>query len=286
LIRDFSPQLLHTPVVGPSLFFFLRAIRDCSAPLLVSLQQADEWTEQDRAGTLVARLLARASRVACCSDWMRRRALRLFPAVAGKACVVPNALPLPELAPASLASHPFHLLCAGRLSIEKGFDLALRAFAAVRTRFPEATLTLAGDGDARSELARLSADLGVSRSVKFAGWVAPGEMPALIDTAAAVVVPSRLEAFGLTALQAAHMGRPVVACRVGGLPEVVIDGVTGLLVAPESPEALASGVGHLLEHPRAAAAMGAEARRSALERFVWDDHVAAYAALYEQLALD
>jgi glycogen(starch) synthase len=286
LIGEFSPELVHTPVVGPSLFVLRRALRGSSPPLLLSLQQADAWTESDRAGTLVAEVLGAASRVACCSEWMRRRALELFPRIAGKASVVRNALPVPELSPSPLDDTAPHVLCAGRLSVEKGFDLAIRALPALRSRFPDASLTIAGDGAARPQLERLAGDLGLSGSVRFAGWVPPQRIPELINTACAVVVPSRLEAFGLTALQAALMGRPVVASRVGGLAEVVIHGVSGLLVAPESPEEITRALVDLLEQPGRAAAMGAAARRAATERFVWRDHVDAYEALYQQLALD
>jgi glycosyltransferase involved in cell wall biosynthesis len=104
----------------------------------------------------------------------------------------------------------------------------------------------------------------------------------LIETASVVVVPSRWsEPFGLVALEAALMRRPVVACRVGGLVEAVEDGVTGLLVDAEAPEALAAALIWVLTNSLEADRMGARARARARRLFAWDRCVDDYERLYE-----
>ncbi len=98
-------------------------------------------------------------------------------------------------------------------------------------------------------------------------------------------MPSRFEPFGLVALQAAQMGRPVIASRVGGLPEVVVDGETGLLVDPENVPLLAQAIESLLAQPDRSVEMGAQARAHAERNFSWDRFVGHYEMLYKRLTL-
>src|SRR4029077_4031681 len=162
---------------------------------------------------------------------------------------------------------PPRLLCLGRLVAEKGFDSAMTAFALVRNRLPSARLVIAGDGPERSKLQQQTIELGLADSVEFVGSVPPETAAHLIDEATLVVMPSRLEGFGLVALEAALMARPVVAARVGGLPEVVLHEQTGLLVEHEDHEDLAEAITLLLDHPRTATMFGEAAQRRAKEVF-------------------
>ena len=121
---------------------------------------------------------------------------------------------------------------------------------------------MAGDGPEKSRLELLALSLGLARHVDFLGWVAPDRVGSMINTSTVVVVPSRWpEPFGLVALQAAQMGRPVVACRVGGLPEVVEDERTGLLVAADDEQAMADTIESLLSDVLFAKRMGERARQ-------------------------
>ncbi|MEO8084725.1 MAG: glycosyltransferase family 4 protein, partial [Ardenticatenales bacterium] len=138
----------------------------------------------------------------------------------------------------------------------------------------------------RAELERLAATLGVASAVEFVGRVAPQDVPALINTASLVVVPSRWdEPFGLVALEAALMERPVVATRVGGLVEAVEHGITGLVVDKEDPEALADAIVALLEDCPTADRMGRAGRTRARDRFGWSRCVDEYDRLYQQTQL-
>ena len=102
-----------------------------------------------------------------------------------------------------------------------------------------------------------------------------------MNEATFVVMPSRWEeAFGLVALEAALMERPVIATRVGGLPEIVVDGVTGILVEKENSEELASAISRLLKNPEEAIKMGRAARVRAEAMFTLEHHIDAYESLY------
>jgi glycogen(starch) synthase len=171
----------------------------------------------------------------------------------------------------------------GRLAQQKGFDLALGAFRSIIMRFPRARLIIAGNGPARTELEKQAAKEKISHAVEFIGWVAPEGVPALINDATMVLMPSRQDSFPLVALEAAGMARPVVATRVGGLPEIVLHKQTGLLVDKEDREGLAQAVFFLIDNPDAAVQMGNAARRRVETAFSWERHVDAYDALYRQL---
>ncbi len=149
----------------------------------------------------------------------------------------------------------------GRLSPEKGFDLLIRA---VKLE-PEIQLIIAGEGPERTRLQNLADELGISNRVKLIGRIENGNV--LIRAAKVVVVPSRSEGQGIVALEAMAMERPVVATKVGGLQEVVLDGQTGILVSADSPEAIASAIKSLIYTPTLCGAMGQAGRHRVEQLF-------------------
>ena len=157
------------------------------------------------------------------------------------------------------------LLAVGRLIPIKGLDTLLRAVAAARTEVPGLTLELAGSGPLEDELRSLSTALGLDDAVRFLGLVSP--IAPAYERALAVVVPSRGEGFGMVALEAMERARAIVASRVGGLPELVAPGETGLLVPPDDLEALRAALVMVASDPERTAEMGAAGRRRALEAF-------------------
>jgi glycogen(starch) synthase len=167
---------------------------------------------------------------------------------------------------------------------DKGFDTAVRAFHQVSARFPAARMVLAGDGPARADVKRLVQEHGLVDRVELTGWVDPARVQDSINRVTALLVPSRREAFGLVALEAAQLGRPVIAARVGGLVEVVADGETGLLVPPESPDDWARAMEAILAQREETEAMGRAALHRAGRDFGWEQYVERYEALYERVA--
>ncbi len=174
---------------------------------------------------------------------------------------------------------PRSLVVVGRLSVIKGQDTAVRATALVRQAGHDVTLTLVGDCYPGYEAVEDGLrDLAVRERVDdvtvFTGFRDPAPIVAAADV---VLVPSRVESFGLAAVESLLLGRPVVATRIGGLPEVVRDGETGLLVPADDPRALADAVIRLLEDPQLAAALGAAGRADARARFSMPAFAAALA---------
>ena len=134
---------------------------------------------------------------------------------------------------------------------------------------------------------RLVLDLRIEHGVDFVGRIEPREVYALMNKATLLVVPSRWrEAFGLVALEAAQMARPVVASRVGGLTEAVRDRETGLLVNPEDNQAIAQAITRLLENPETAVRMGQNGFTRARTQFAWGHYMDTYEALYRKSRQD
>jgi D-inositol-3-phosphate glycosyltransferase len=180
------------------------------------------------------------------------------------------------------------VLFVGRIQPLKAPDLAIRALAAM-PHHPDALLVIVGgasgaDGAGEAELAhRLAVELGVAERVRFVAPQPHHILSSWYRAADLVIVPSRSESFGLVALEAAACGIPVVASAVGGLLNIVHDGVTGLLVDGRDPARYARAMAQVLDDPAGAAAMGAAASVRA-RRFTWSFTAARLRRLYTDLA--
>ena len=170
----------------------------------------------------------------------------------------------------------------GRLTGQKGVDVLLNAFAIVHRALPTARLLLIGDGPQRAALAALAGGLQISAAVHFAGWRedARTQMAALNVLA----IASRWEGFGLVTLEAMQAGVAVVASRVSALPEIVLDGETGLLVPAANAAKLAAALLALLQDPQRAMQLGENGRLRAAQLFTVKQMAVQHAALYLSLA--
>jgi glycosyltransferase involved in cell wall biosynthesis len=161
--------------------------------------------------------------------------------------VIPNtvpetpALPSREKLRSELALDGHVLAFAGRLGIQKSLAVTLEALATV----PDVTLVVAGEGPERDELERRTGELGLDGRVRFLGSVSRDDVLRLFRAADASVLSSSWENFPHTVVEALAVGCPVLATAVGGVPEVVQDGVNGLLVRPDDPPALATAIERL-----------------------------------------
>jgi glycogen synthase len=276
----FAPDLVHANGVGPSLLLHLQTMDACRSPYLLTLQQELLPSQTHGGETLLQRALRSAAWVSGCSDAALAQVRRLAPETTPRSSLIRNGIDVPAEPPEPLPVDPPRLLCLGRLVPAKGFDSALTAFAMLVVRFPTLRLMIAGDGSARQDLEQQAARLGLTATVDFLGWVDPAQVPTILNAVTIVVMPSRREGLPLVAVQAALMARPIVARRVGGLPEIVVHQETGLLVDAEDSRALAEAIAFLLEHPEAAARMGWAGRRRTRELLSWDRCIDAYDTLY------
>lgn len=281
IVARYRPHVVHLHTLNHVAFFCRRALEGSRVPLC--LTRHEMFPVPPGPGSVPAWGLERADWIACCSKAALDDVLRYQPDAAERASIILNGLTVPASDPLPPPTGAPVLLGLGRLNHQKGFDLLVEAFAQVRFARPEARLIVAGEGPDRAALEGQVRRLGLDGSVAFPGWLPPDRVPEAISRSSVVLVPSREgEAFGLVALQAAQMARPVVVTRVGGLPEVVGD--AGVIVDPENPAALARAALGLLEQPQEAARLGRAARERALSLFSAERQLDAYDALYRRLA--
>ena len=274
-VRAHDPSILHTHLVHAD-FHGLAAGRLAGVPVRVSTKHGFNAFRSSRAFALADRGAARFADVNIAISAGLARYLEGTEGFAPgtfeivRYGIVPGPEPPPPPAAARVA-------IVGRLIPIKAHADAFDALAALGTAAPP--LDVVGDGELRAALELRAAELGLSGLIRFRGRL-PGAGPAL-EEASLVLVPSHGEGFGLVALEAMERGRAVIATDVGGLPEIVEHGVTGLVVPPHDPAALAQALRELTADPARCAAMGAAGRLRALATFAQERNTEGTIALYE-----
>jgi len=266
----------------------LEALRPWKAEQLGGGYRISSWCERDSA--------AAAAAVVAVSDGMRADILAAYPEIKPERIrVIRNGIDATEYAPDPQTwvldrygidpARPY-VLFVGRITRQKGVSVLLRAAAGL---VPEAQLVLcAGAADTPElldEVAGLTGGLQASRSgVLWINEMLPKpEVIQLLTHAAVFACPSVYEPLGIVNLEAMACATAVVASRTGGIPEVVADGETGLLVPPDEPEPLADALNALLRDPDRAAEMGLAGRKRAVAEFSWQTIAAQTADLYAEL---
>src|SRR5918993_3448131 len=207
-------------------------------------------------GALETAAVRRAAAVITLTD----RLARLVRAGPAGVHVLPSGVPAAAFAPAATPGEG--VVFVGRLHRQKGVHTLVRA---VPLLPPGTRVTLVGDGPERAAVERLAAGLGVADRVRVTGFLPHAEGLALLAAARVAVLPSAYEELGTALVEAMAAARPVVASRVGGIPELVRDGVDGLLVPPGDPVALAAALTRVLTDPGLAVALGSCGRQRVAE---------------------
>ncbi len=176
---------------------------------------------------------------------------------------------------------PFTVAVVGRFSWEKNHSLFLRALARVRQVGLDVRAVLAGDGSEKSSIEIQVSDLGLSDAVRLVGYVPIAD---LLPAVHAVCLCSHIENLPLSLMEAMVWQRPVVATRVGGIPDIVEDGVTGRLIADDDEVALADVLTNWAKNPAHAQSLGQAGRIRALTQFSFDRSIVRHEQLYGILA--
>jgi glycosyltransferase involved in cell wall biosynthesis len=209
-----------------------------------------------------------------------------------KIVVIPNGVDVSRFAgaiPADLAKMGIPagsqaVLTIGRLDRQKGLSTLIEAAAVVTCKYPNAHFLLVGEGAQRPALERLIHDNGLAERVHLAGW--RPDVPELLAAGTALILSSLWEGMPNVILEAMAAGLPVVATRVEGTSELVIEGRTGLLVQPQSPPELVAAIENILTEPAQARAMGHCGRERVAAEFSWKKMVERYSELYSSLLCD
>jgi glycogen synthase len=286
LISD-SIQLLHVQGVSCNAHYAILAARKLGLPLVVTLQgeltmDANQlFQRQESARELYRDALASADTITACSQQTLNQAEEFFGRkLAHKARVVFNGVRLEDFQSALPVSRPRPFIFAiGRHVPQKGFDILLRAFAQAGAATHD--LLIAGDGPERAALESLAKKLKLGSAIEFLGNVDHPTAVNYYSGCSFFVLPSRHEPMGIVNLEAMAAGKAVIAAKVGGVPELVLDGQTGLLVPPENPTALADVMTKLTTDSDLRQRLGAAGRRR-VEMFSWSALADQYEKIYEQ----
>jgi glycosyltransferase involved in cell wall biosynthesis len=174
------------------------------------------------------------------------------------------------------------ILCPRRLVPKNGLEFLIESLPLIRRRFSGVSVLIAGDGPEREQLEARVRELGLHEYVSFAGSQDNDDLPEFYAAADIVAIPSLKEATSIAGLEAMASARAVVATNVGGLPEIIEDGVSGLLVPPRDPEALARAISRLIEMPELRKQLGLVARARVEQKFTWEQVASETTRAYER----
>ena len=297
-MRDWQPDVLHTHMFGSNLWGSLISLR-AKVPVFVAHEHTWSFEGQPLRKLIDRNLIARrADAFVAVSRLDQRRMVEIERIPQAKTRFIPNGIPLPPAAEpgddvwAELGIEPGRPVIGAVVVLrpQKALEVLLRASVAIREEIPDVQVLVVGGAEISSadddnsyvqSLRRLSVDLGLEGTVRFLGL--RDDVPALLKAFDVCLLSSDYEGSPLSVLEYMEASRPVVATRVGGVPDIVQDGVTGVLVEPQAPEALASAVVGLLRDPDRAAAMGRAGKERRLREFTIEAAVGRVQALYEEL---
>lgn len=287
LVGDLRPDLLVTHLFKADLYGALAAAVH-GVPVVSHKHNEDQFLRHPVFGALGRAAHARARRAITVSDAVQRFYVeqagfppRRLVTVRHGIDRVATGSPTPDVSP---EAREITLGSVARLAPQKGLPVLLRAVRALTDLGHRLRLVLAGSGEDEAALRREAHDLGIADRVRFAGQVS--DVPALIRSLDLFVLPSRWEGFGLVLLEAMAEGCPIVASRVGGIPEVVADGESGILVPPDDPRALTEAIATLIRDPARRHALGRAGRRRFRDRFTAERMAEETAAVYDGAMVD
>jgi glycosyltransferase involved in cell wall biosynthesis len=278
--RVAARMFTRTPVVHMLHAFAMHRYRPGMSrrAALLAERRLDRWTDWYIAGSLamvhrgLSQRIFTADKVVLISNGVE---LTQFPGDAGSEST-PSEVTLPGRRQAQVT-----VGFLGRLEEEKGGADLIRAAAIVRQQNQHVRFRIAGDGTLRPQLERLAARLQLADTIEFVGW--NRDSVGFLKQIDILAMPSLWEAFGLSAAEAMALGKPVIASRIGGLPEVVEEGRTGILVPPADPAALARAIVELAADPARRRALGMYGRARVEQFFTLDRMVSRHEEFYASL---
>ncbi len=287
LFKKFCPNVVNVHFPDCQIPFVLWLRKRFAFRLVVSLHGHEimRWFENNNRQGVPDKLrtiLQQADAVTACSRHLLDKTVELEPLVADKGYVIHNGIDVRRFRNRTIHSHPRpYIFAFGRLTRHKGFDMLLTAFAQNVKLRHQFDLVLAGDGEERQNLQYQIKQMNLGNHVHLYGLAKPGEVVKLLNGCELVVIPSRSESFGITALEAMAAGKPVLATRVGGLPEFA-QGSANQLVEP-TIKGISKGLQAWLEQRDKMKFLAVQNRYRAAE-FTWEKMVDRYLELYQNCA--
>jgi glycogen(starch) synthase len=287
-VRDFRPDILHVQCFSANGVYAAALSRLLRVPLVVTLQGETVMDNQDiydhsvslRAGLRAG--LKQASAVTACSRFVLQDAERRFGLATATGLVIPNGVDVSGDPPPIALELPFKrfVLGLGRVVEKKGFDLLINAFARLE-RDQNLGLVIGGDGPALEQLRHAASTLGLDERVVLPGTLSRGQVAWAMTNASVFVMPSRVEPFGIVALEGLAAGCPVIVSSRGGASEVVRNGQDGIVVDPFDAAALSEAIGRIVDDDALSKRL-IDSGRARVGDFVWELITDRYLKVYRQ----
>ena len=275
-----KPDIVHTYLDTANVFGVIAA--KCAGVSRIMTSRRDLGVFRSRLiEVLIGRLSNRIEKVICVCTMAAKECTRREKLVGNNVMVIPNGI---DVGKYSLVYNSIRgggpLFCniAVPDRVEKGHADLIAAFALVLASLPQARLRLVGDGELLPDLKRQALEMGLTDGIEFFGSCY--DIPAVMKDVTAFVLPSHSEGISNALLEAMSMGIPAVVTAVGGNPDVVVDGETGVLVEPRNPESIARGMLGIVKDSARLLAMGRAAHERAKSEFSFEAMIRRYDSLY------
>ncbi len=279
--KKFQPDLVH---VHYAFGFGWWGVRSHIHPMVTSLWGSDlaKLIHNPLTHWFGNWLFQNSAAVTASSRYLEKQTLAHWPHVQNKLSVIPFGVHVPD-SPAPLPAYPVKLAYAKWHRAIYGPDVLLQAARLLKERGVQFHLDMAGSGEMTGELQTMIQSLGLSDTVNLVGKFEHAEMASFLQSHHLMVMPSRMESFGVSALEAAAVGRAVIASEVGGIPEVVQQNKTGILVPPEDPAALADAIERLVKNRSELEQMGKAGYEMVKAQYNWERSLDKMSELYERV---
>jgi glycosyltransferase involved in cell wall biosynthesis len=283
--RALKPEIVHAIMESYAGIALVLAKYSCPRAKRILTLQSGDLDDERKQKKLWVKLFFRKihttpHKVTAISSFLADRARRLG-VPEDRIAITPNGLDFSKV-PESVAREQARVICVGRLSWEKGHKYLLEAWPEVLERFREAKLILVGEGSERANIEKLIQEKELSQSVVLAGNLPHDQVLDKLAESEVFVCPSLAEGLGNVFIEAQACGTPPIGTRVGGIPDVVTDGLNGLLVEPREPGQISQAIIRLLEDSRLRERLRQEGIESS-RKFAWQSIIAKIGNIYEEL---
>ncbi len=282
LIEQIEPDVVHAHYASSYGYW---GMKSGFRPFLLSVWGTDvvEFPSNMISRIFLKRIIKSADVITATSEYLRGVASKFMDDNRTPVYVVPFGVEIGPMASKKTVSDTVRLIYTKGHHKRYGPDILLKAFKAALEKCSSLSLTLAGEGKMTPQLKKMAANLGIADKMEFTGFIDNGKVPAELAAHDILVMPSLREGFGVSSLEASATGLPTIATNVGGIPEIVVDGKTGLLVPPGDVSALAEAIVRFAQDAGLRHDFGMNARAFVEKRYNWDKNVDQMIDLYEFL---
>jgi len=284
-VQSFQPQPIVASVIGSRIY-------DIRSVVTFHSFAPPGWYHNFALRNVMRLSLRDYGAVICVSDYVKKRVARFIGANPPRLDTIYNGVDTllfrPELDTTSFKKKlgivdKTAILFVGRLVTLKGVQYLIRAMSQIRKSVDNAVLIICGTGPQWGLLQETARKLELTSSVIFAGYVPHRRLPEYFAASDFCVVPSTFESMGSVLLEAMSMKKPVIASRVGGIPEVIKDAENGLLVSPRDPEAISDAIARLLSDRQLYEKIARNGRQDAVDKYAWHKIATQVSQLYSDL---